>query len=209
MQRKEKKEVKKKSFSKGISLIESLIALAVFVFVLLGLLSFYISGQRYFINQDARADTIENCRYPLALIAKEIKGAIQVVQGPIFVGEESYSTSENCLVLKIPSIDSDGLIIDIENDFDYIIYCRTSDYPNRLKRIIDGKDGVSSREDKTWILADDVNSFVLSFFDSEGSAVSDYSESVLIDISISSRKKGLGRYFQESTNTQVKLRNKS
>ena len=35
---------------------------------------------------------------------------------------EGYTTTNNTLVLKVPSVDASGNIIDVNNEFDYIIY---------------------------------------------------------------------------------------
>ena len=194
---------------KGLTLIEILIVLAVSSILVVALLSLFIAGQKYFINQDARADALEDSRFPITWITRDIKEAVQVVPGPITIGSNDYSTSSNCLVLQVPSIDGTGTIINIDSDLDYIVYCLNTSYPNRLERIIDAKDGVSSRIDTTRIVADSVNSFSLSFYDTDGGTVSVYSDTLSVDISLSSTRTGIGRTFQEATNTKVKLRNKS
>lgn len=194
---------KQKSFPKGLTLIELLIVIALSALIMLALLSLYSAGQKYFINQGAMADTIEDSRYPIARITRDVRDAVQVV-----LTHSSYSTSNSTLILQVPSIDVTGKIIDIENNFDFIIYRRNPDYPNRIERIIDANEP-SSRTDRTKLLADNVNSFALSFFDSDGADVSSsVSDSATIDITLTSRKTGIGRTFQEALNTQVKLRNK-
>lgn len=194
--------------SKGTTLLEILIVILLSVVIMLAFLSLFSSGQKYFINQDAKADTIEDSRYPIAWITRDIKEAVQVVPGPITIGGNSYSTSQSCLVLQVPSVDGDGVIIDIDNDFDYIVYRLNTELQNRLERIVDGKDGVSSRSDRTRLLADNVDSFALSFLDAGGNPVSVYSDSAVIDISLSSVITGVGRTLQDEANTRAKLRNK-
>jgi len=203
------KFIKIKPIPKGTSLIEILVVIVISAIIVVALLSLFAAGQKYFANQDARADAMEDSRFPITWMTRDIKEAVQVVPGPVDIGGSSYSTSANCLVLQVPSIDGTGAIIDIDNDLDYIVYQRNSTNTNHLERIIDGKDGVSSRIDSTRIVADDVNSFSLSFFKSDGSAVSSYSETATIDISLSSTRTGIGRTFQEAVNTKVKLRNKA
>jgi len=188
---------------KGFTLIELLVVIAISALIVLAMLSLYSAGQRYFVTQSAKADTIEDSRHPLAWITRDIREAVQVVSA-----YETYSTSADCLILQIPSIDETGEIIDIENNLDYIIYRRNPETPNKFERIIDADDA-SARTDRTKPLADNVNAFALSFFNSDGAdASATVSESATISISLSSRKDGLGRTFQESFNTQVKLRNK-
>lgn len=194
---------KKKKASKGASLIELLIVIAISALIVLALLSLYSAGQRYFVIQSAKADTIEDSRNPLTWITRDIRETVQVVST-----YDAYSTSANCLVLQVPSIDETGEIIDIDSHFDYIIYRRNPETPDRLERIVDADDA-SARTDRTKLLAYNVNSFSLLFFDSDGADTSaNVSESATVGISLTSRKDGLGRTFQETFNTQIKLRNK-
>jgi len=189
--------------SKGTTLIELLIVTAISALIVLALLSLYSAGQRYFVTQSAKADTIEDSRHPLTWITRDIRESVQVV-----TTYDAYSTSSNSLILQVPSIDETGEIIDVDNTFDYIIYRRNPGTPKRLERIIDA-DEASARTDRTKLLADNVNSFSLLFFDSDGADTSaNVSESATIGISLTSRKDGLGRTFQETFNTQIKLRNK-
>ncbi len=201
--RKEMLFAQKKKASKGSTLIELLIVIAISALIVVALLSLYSSGQRYFITQSAKADTIEDSRHPLTWITRDIREAAQVVSN-----YDTYSTSANCLILQIPSIDETGEIIDIDSIFDYIIYRRSPENPNRLERIIDADDA-SARIDRTKLMADSVTSLTLSFFDSDGADVSaNVSESSTIRISLASKKEGLGRIYQETFDTQVKLRNR-
>lgn len=196
---------KRKKFNpKGLTLVELLVVLALSALIILALVTLYTSGQRYFINQDAQAKVLREGRYVLDWIARDIKEAVQVV--PSWNG---YTTSTSCLVLKVPSVDENGLILDIQNHFDYIIYRRKPDDPKRLERILDANDGVSALTDDTRQLAERVDAFLLS---SEGeglSSVGDLSTVSSIDIALSTRQTRQGRDFQETLNTVVKLRNKS
>jgi hypothetical protein len=163
----------------------------------------YTSGQRYFINQDAQAKVLREGRYVLDWIARDIKEGIQVVQN-----WSGYTTSTNCLILQVPSVDATGLIIDIANEFDYIIYRRKPEDPKRLERILDAKDGVSFRADSTRQLAERVDAFSLSSEGVELSSVGDLATVFNIDIALTTKQRRHGRDFQETLNTVVKLRNK-
>lgn len=196
---------KKKKFNpKGLTLVELLVVLALSALIILALVTLYTSGQRYFINQDAQAKVLREGRYVLDWIARDIKEAVQVV--PSWNG---HTTSTNCLILKVPSVDASGLILDIENHFDYIIYRRKPEDPKRLERILDAKDGFSSLTDDTRQLAERVDAFLLSYKGVELSSVGDLSTVSSIDIALSTRQTRQGRDFQETLNTVVKLRNKS
>jgi len=123
---------KKKKFNPtGLTLVELLVVLALSALIILALVTLYTSGQRYFINQDAQAKVLREGRYVLDWIARDIKEGVQVV-----ASWSGYTTSTNCLILQVPSVDASGLILDIENHFDYIIYRRKPEDPKRLERFI-------------------------------------------------------------------------
>jgi len=200
--------VKKRRQTKGLSLIEVLIGMVLMSIAVLALLSLYSSGQKYFTNQDARADILNDSRLTLTMLSRDIKEAVQVVSGPVDVGGTSYSTSTDCIVLKVPSVDADGLIIDIDNHFDYLIYRVNPNNSRELQRIVEGKDGVSIRLDGNKLLTGNIDSLVLSFLDADGGTVTDYAESAIVDITLTLLKRGVQRTYQETMNTRTKLRNK-
>ena len=195
----------KRPASKDISLIELLIVLAIMSFVLLALLSLYIAGQKYFFNQDTKADTIEDSRYPMDWMSRDIKEATQIA---LTSWSGTYSTTANELVLKVPSIDASRLILDIDTTFDYVTYRQNPQHPTKLERIIEA-DGASSRVSSTRILADNVNALSFKFLDNLGlELTSNYNQAESVEITLSCSQKGIGRTFQEILNTKAKLRNK-
>ncbi len=200
--------VKKSRHTRGLSLIEILIGMVIMSIVVLALFSLFSTGQKYFVNQDAHVDILNDIRLTLTMLSRDIKEAVQVVPGPFDVGGTNYSTSANCIVLKVPSVDVDGLIIDIDNDFDYMVYLVNPNNPLELLRIVDGKDGVSSRLDRNRLLTGNIDSLVLSFLDTDGVTVVDYADSAIVDIALTTLKKGVQRTYQETINTRTKLRNK-
>lgn len=199
------KRKKKKSDSKGfITLVELTVVVALVALIMLILMSLYVTGQQFLMTESARNDVIRDNRYVFDWISRDIKGAVQVVSS-----WDAYTTSSNSLILRIPSVDSSGLIIDIENEFDYIIYRLNSEYPNKLERVVDAKDGVSSRVDSARVLASRVNSLLLSSEGVELSAVSDLTQVASINIALTTKQNRLGRDFQQTLDSTVKLRNKS
>jgi Tfp pilus assembly protein PilW len=189
---------------KGITLVEVLVTVTIVSFMVLAMLSLYVAGQRYYINGSARADVLRDNRHVLNYISRDIKEAIQVV--PAW---DVYATSTECVILQVPSLDSNGLIIDIDSQFDYIVYRLNSEYPNRLERIIDANDGVSNRVDSSRTIATRVNSFQLSSGGIELSGVADFSQVACVDIALITTQNQMGRTFQETLSTGVKLRNRS
>jgi type II secretory pathway pseudopilin PulG len=194
-----------KSFKpEGFTLIELLVIVAIGSFMVLAMLSLYVAGQKYFMTGSARTDVLRDNRQVLNWVSQDLKEGIQVLPS-----WDVYTTSSDCLVLQVPSLDSNGLIIDIDNEFDHIVYGLNSEFPNRLERIIDAKDGVSSRADSARVITTRVNSFQLSSEGVDLSSVSDFSQVSRIEVTLITAKNLLGRTFQETLRTGVKLRNKS
>ncbi len=189
---------------KGITLIEVLVTVTIASSMLLAMLSLYVAGQRYFMIGSARSDVLRDNRQVLNYVSRDIKEAIQVMPS-----WDVYVTSTDCLILQVASLDSSGLIIDIDSQFDYIVYRLNSEYPNRLERIIDANDGVSNREDSSRTITTRVNSFQLRSGGVELSAVSSFDQVSSVDITMVTTRNLLGRTFQETLRTGVKLRNKS
>lgn len=194
----------KKYQPKGITLVEVLVTITISSFMILAMLSLYVAGQRYFMIGSARSDVLRDNRQVLNYISRDVKEAIQVIPS-----WDVYTTSTDCLILQVPSVDSSGLIIDIDSQFDYIVYRLNSEYPNRMERIIDANDGVSSREDSTRVIATRADSFQLRSEGVDLSAVSDFSQVSSVEVTLITTKNLLGRTFQETLRTGVKLRNKS
>jgi hypothetical protein len=178
-----------------------LIGLAIISLLIVALLSFYSKGQQQFMNQNIQSDVLEKSRYPLALIARDVKSAVQVA-----ATWGSYTTSSNTLVLEVPSVDSSGLIIDVNSQFDYVIY---RVFERKLQRIYDAKEGVSARIDGSRNLADDITGLSITYYDpSDNTLSSNFATAASVRVSLSTARKGFRRTFQESMNSKFKLRNK-
>ncbi len=194
----------KKYQPKGITLVEVLVTVTIVSFMILAMLSLYVAGQRYFTTGTAKSDVLRDNRQVLNFVSRDVKEAIQVM--PKW---DVHTTSSDCLILQVPSIDSSGLIIDIDSQFDYIVYRLNSEYPNRMERIIDANDGVSNRADSSRTIATRVSSFQLSSGGVDLSAVSSFDQVSSVVITLVTTQSQLGRTFQEILHTGAKLRNKS
>ena len=191
---------------RGMTLIEVLIVVAISAIIMIALMSLYMAGQRYFFNEDAKADAIEDSRMPMTWISRDVREALQVV-----ASHGGYATDANTVVLELPSLDpSTGSLM--TGSLDYIIYRRDPSYPERLERIIDAADG-TGRQDGTRIMADAVNAFALAYFQQDGvTPASTVTETFIVDVTLSSSKKGIhrgGQPYVEALNTRIRLRNKA
>jgi prepilin-type N-terminal cleavage/methylation domain-containing protein len=197
---------RKRKAPKGLTLIELLIVVAISAVIMIALLSLYMEGQKYFFNENAKADTIEDSRFPMTWISRDLREALQVV-----ASHGSYSTDANTVVLELPSLDP-GTGALMTGSQDYIIYRRNPDYPEKLERIIDAAEG-TGRQDRTRVMADAVNAFVLTYYQQDGiTPASPITDTFIVDVTLSSSIKGIQRTNQpyvEPLNTRVRLRNKA
>jgi prepilin-type N-terminal cleavage/methylation domain-containing protein len=190
----------------GLTLIEMLIVVAISAIILVALLSLYMAGQKYFFNENAKADTIEDSRYPMTWISRDIREAFQVV-----ASHGAYATTSSSVVLELPSIDpaTGGLLA---GNLDYIIYRRNPTESGKLERIIDASAS-SRRQSGTRVLADNVSAFSLAFYKDDGTTVaSPVTDTFIMEVSLMSSAQGIHRKsqpFQEAFTSRVKLRNKA
>jgi hypothetical protein len=167
------------------------------------LLALYSAGQRYFLTESVSLEELRDVRHVQNWMTRDIKEATRVLPS-----WDVYTASDSCLILLVPSVDASGDIIDIENDFDCVVYRRDPAIPSRLERIVDAKDGVSARSDSRKWLSTKVSSFLLSSEGANLSAVADFSQIASVDISLTTRQILMGRPIQETLQTGVMLRNK-
>jgi prepilin-type N-terminal cleavage/methylation domain-containing protein len=191
---------------RGMTLIELLIVGAISAIIMIALLSLYMAGQRYFFNEDAKADAIEDSRMPMTWISRDVREALQVV-----ASHGSYTTDANTIVLELPSLDpATGVLM--TGSQDYIVYRRDPGFPERLERIIDAAEG-TGRQDDTRVMADAVNAFGMIYYKQDGiTQASTVTEAFIVDVTLSSTKRGIQRNnqpFVEALNTRIRLRNKA
>ena len=189
-----------------MSLIELLIVVAISAIIMIALLSLYMAGQRYFFNEDAKAEAIEDSRMPMTWISRDVREALQVV-----ASYGAYSTDANTIVLEVPSIDpATGSLM--TGSQDYIIYRRDPAAPERLERIVDAAAG-TGRQDDTRVMADAVNAFGLIYYMQDGTTeAATITDTFIVDVTLSSTKKGIQRSnqpFVEALTTRIRLRNKA
>jgi prepilin-type N-terminal cleavage/methylation domain-containing protein len=193
----------KRSKPKGLTLMELLVTVVVVSLVMTALLSLYSAGQRYFIGESVKLEELRDIRHVQNWMTRDIKESVQVLPS-----WDSHTASDSCLILRIPSVDASGYIIDIENDYDHVVYRLHPEMPNRLERIVDAKDGVSTRSDTSRFLSTQVSSFLLSSGGVNLSSVADFSQVASVDISLITQQSLMGRSYQETLQTGVMLRNK-
>ena len=182
-----------------MTLIELLIVVAISAIIMIALLELYMAGQRYFFNEDAKADAIEDSRMPMTWISRDVREAREVVGSA-----GTYSTGANSIILGIPLPSAPAV------NSSLIIYRRDPSYPERLERILAAVDGTPT---DVRIMADAVNAFGLIYYQQDGiTQASTVADTFIVDVTLSSTKKGIQRAnqpFVEALNTRIRLRNKA
>ncbi len=182
-------------------MIEVLIGLVISSIFLAAALQFFSESQRRFSDGTLRGDVLENTRYPIAWMARDVQSATAVA-----ASWSSCTTSESVLVLQLPSVGSDGLIIDKMLHSDYIIYRILN---GRLQRVVDAKNGTSSRTDGNRNLSDHVVGLTFAFTDENDAVLSTgFVAAASVRVTITDRQKGFLRDFEESQTSKFKLRNR-
>ena len=158
--------------NKGFTIIELQVAALISIVTLLAILSLYLFSWRSFTTGNTLLDVYANSRNAIGWITKDIRCAKQIVKSVEITGQASqyYTTTDNSIVLMLPSINSSGIVI--SPYYDHVIYfLQGSD----MYRIVQ-KDPMSSRQNENRIIARYCSSLV---FSSGGVTLSNFSDTEL------------------------------
>jgi len=161
--------------------LQSFVALNKDYKVLIGYLSSYLKG-----------------REAIDKISKDCRSAVQVMDS-----YSGYTTTDDCLVLKVPSIDASGNIIDVNNAFDYIIYRILGQ--DLWKTVIPGAS--SSRTAVNAVLKESVESLYMACDGTPLSSVAHKSTVMHLTLWLSIVETVLGKDYRIIPGTTVKLMN--
>lgn len=115
--------------SKGITLLETVLAMGVLAVVGVFLVSLIINNNNFSFKQNAIINEGLSLNDSVREIDKMIRQAVTVSES-YNDGSNSYTTGANSLVLKIPALSDNGVI---NNVFDYVVITADSAYPNVIK----------------------------------------------------------------------------
>lgn len=91
---------------RGFTLIETQLAVYVASIILAAALSLYIHYWRSFLIDSTYLDIYSSSRIAMDRMVRDIRCASQVVQQYPVSGTATYQTSDNCIVLQVPSVDN-------------------------------------------------------------------------------------------------------
>lgn len=147
--------MKKKAFT----LVEVQLAAIIAAFILIAAISSYIFYWKSFSAGNIFLDVYSNSRIAMGWMAKDIRWAAQIAPNST-LGAITRTTSDNCIVLSVPSIKSSGDII--SSQFDEIIYLITNDDLHRIVYPFKTGTNPSIRSTEDRIIATDCSQLAFS-----------------------------------------------
>ena len=115
----------------------------------------------------------------------------------------AYTTTDDCLVLKVPSIDASQDIIDVNKNFDYIIYRIVGN--DLWKTVVPGTS--SLREAYDGLFKKDIESLYIECDGTPLSSVTHKSTITRLTMWVSVSEVVLGKEYRITPGTTVKLMN--
>lgn len=190
---------------KGYLIFELNIAVFIAAIVFAVVLSIYISVWQMVANGNEYLSSYAGSRSAAGWMSRDIRCAAQVIKQYPETGTASYSTGDSVIVLKVPSIDSAGEVIN--SCYDHVVYRLSG---SDLYRIVI-KNASSSRSNENRIIARNCESLTFRSGDQDLQYYVDNDTLATIDtVSIYLPINKTRGVIVESTNptTIVRLRNK-
>ncbi len=195
----------RRRISAGFTFVEVMFACIIGLMIMSMTMVLYIGVNHHMLVGVAFAEINSDARLAMDRIVRDVRWGIQLEVNRTIDGID-YATGDDELIIKIPSIDSNGKFI--LNTYDYVVYALdTSDPIKKLRKIVN-PDIASNRSSLNQIIANNINSLSLS---SEGTALSSVSLSSVnsVEVSINVSKTLLqNRTVSETIASNVELRNK-
>jgi len=146
----------------------------------------------------------EKGRLAIDRISKDTRKAKSVISS-----YGSYTSGNTTLILRIPSIDINGDIIDPKTYFDTIIYTLDPGSPERLLYIVNA-NAASSRNNATEIVTQNVNTLLFSSNGTGLSSITDKASIITVTVKIITSTTALaGSPRLNQIPTSISCRNKS
>ncbi len=186
--------------NKGFTLIEMIITLTLTAVIGVVLMVVLVNSLSLQTTQSARVMQGLGINTALSDINSWVRRASGVSVGYPAVTPYTYTTGVNSLVLKVPSIDGAGAVI---NDvYDYVVFVVES---SKLKEII-FPNALSARRQSNKILTDNVALVNFSFQNTVGQSVAPSSASV-VTVTINLSQKASYANEENAGTSKMRLRN--
>jgi hypothetical protein len=188
----------RRSAHKGVSLIEFLIVISIFIITIGIVFQIFTSLNKEYKVLVSYLSAYLKGRETIDRISKDCRIAIRVMDD-----HSGYTTTDNTLVLKVPSIDGSNNIIDVNNEFDYIIYRIQGG--DLWKTVIPG--GSSLREAFNGVLRRSMQSLYITSYGTPLSGIPHKSSVTALTLRVTFTETVLGTEYKVEPGTTVKLMN--
>jgi len=184
----------------GFTLVELLVAMTIFTILSAVIVAAYIGAQRSFVTGAALLDLQSQTRQSINWLRRDIKWAILIDSS-----HGSYTTSDNELILVLPSIDTAH---NLTGTVDYVTYHLNSSDPAILERIVESNATSTGRPSGTFTIARDVNSLNFSSGGTGLSGIGMLQSVREITVNLNTARTVLGgRQVQSNVETTILMRN--
>lgn len=219
-----------KKLIRGVTLMETLVATAISAGVMGTAVGVYVKGTSGFYGEQSHSYMQFRTRTALDRMSSDARGASAFLN-TVTIGGTTYTANPGpspaaCMILQVPSQDASGLMYYGSGAttpnapvVDTVVYYFNS-ADNTLRRTVSAASGVvtnlsttarsSSRTSETSaVVAQNVNSFTLTFKDHDGNTIASNPGPTVASIDIKAQIVGTGRTSGESplTVSGVRLRN--
>lgn len=183
---------------KAFSLVEFLFVIAIFMVAAAISTQIFLSINKDFKVLISYLGSYLKGREAIDLISKDCRIAIRVMDD--YAG---HTTTDSCLVLKVPSIDASRDIVDVNNEFDHIIY-RIYD-GDLWKTVMPGSN--SSRLAYNGVLKKSMESLYVTRDGTPLSGIEHKSSITRLTLRVSVAETILGKEYRVTPGTTAKLMN--
>jgi prepilin-type N-terminal cleavage/methylation domain-containing protein len=184
-------------FNKGVTLVEVMVVsfIIAILFTIIG--SIFITQNKLYFSENIISQLQRENLIAQHLITNQLKKSTEVLETTV-LGINTYNSTANSTVFKIPCIDQDKNIID--NCYDYLALYLDSLEPNKLK-IYTYADAQSSRITNEKTINDRVQEIIFEYSDSNFNQVS------TVKITLTLEKEYKDRNYEFTLKTNATLRN--
>lgn len=183
---------------RGFTLIELMVSVSILIVMLLVSVSVTIALNKDFKILLGYLSSSLKGREVIDAVSKDLRIAVRVMDS-----YASYTTTDSSIVLKVPSIDASGQIIDVDADFDYVIYYISG---GDLRKVV-LPDPDSSRPPYNAIFKKGIESIRMEADGTPLSGVAHKSIITTVTIWVSINETILGKDYRIIPGTTVKLMN--
>lgn len=182
----------------GYTLVEFVLVVAILLIAVTIAVSVYVNIDKSYKTIIGYLSSYLKGREVIDVMSKDCRVAVRVMDS--YAG---YTTTDDCLILKVPSIDSSGNIIDVNNDHDYIVYILNGG--DLWKAVIPGS--TSSRTAYNDVLKKSMESLYITFSGVPLSNIAHKSTITSLTFGVSVIETLSGKEYKVEPGTTVKLMN--